>query len=123
MNLLGKGAGLAITPKAIPVDEYLMATESACKVLSKGEAAALRAEVTETIQQAKVPKSNLNRNEIKAMKELKNDEDIIILPADKGKCLVVMDRKDYNGKMEEKLRDATTYKRIEENPTSEIHTN
>ena len=53
-------------------------------------------------------------------KKSKNDEKVMILPADKGKCLVVMDREDYINKMEEKLKDETTYKRIEEDPTSKI---
>ena len=44
----------------------------------------------------------------------------MVLPADKGKCLVVMDREEYIRKMEEKLKDETTYKRIERDPTNEI---
>ena len=44
----------------------------------------------------------------------------MILPADKGKCLVVMDKEEYIEKMEEKLRDETTYQRIEKDPTNDI---
>ena len=42
--------------------------------------------------------------------------------ADKGKCLVVMDTEEYIKKMEEKLSDETTYKRIEKDQTYEIKT-
>ena len=41
----------------------------------------------------------------------------MILPADKGKYLVVMNREEYINKMEEKLSDETTYKRIKKDPT------
>ena len=71
-------------------------------------------------EKAKVPKSNLSADEWKALKSLKDDKNIMILPADKGKCLVVMDREEYINKMEEKLKDETTYKRIEKDPTGEI---
>ena len=56
------------------------------------------------------------------MKKLREDKDIVVLPADKGKCLVVMDTEEYIKKMEEKLSDETTYKRIEKDPTEEIKT-
>ena len=42
-----------------------------------------------------------------AIKELKKDNIIIILPADKGNATVVMDREEYNYKM----RDLTTLPR------------
>ena len=45
--------------------------------------------------QIKVPKSNLTAEEWRAMKSLREDKDIVILPADKGKCLVVMDTKEH----------------------------
>ena len=76
--------------------------------------------IIEELKKAEVPPSNLTAREWKALNTLKKDEEIMILPADKGKCLVVMDRKDYISKMEEKLKDETTYKRIEKDPTEEI---
>ena len=33
------------------------------------------------------------------MKELAKDDDIVVLPADKGRGTVVMDRSDYSAKM------------------------
>ena len=44
----------------------------------------------------------------------------MVLPADKGKCLVVMDQEEYINKMEEKLKDRTTYEPIKKDPTNEI---
>ena len=90
--------------------------------MEKGEAISLRAEIVEELGKAKISNSNLTPEEWRAMKKLKDDEDILVLPADKGKCLVVMDKEEYIRKMEEKLSDQTTYKLIEKDPTEEIKT-
>ena len=58
-----------------------------------------------------------------AMHDLRNDESIVVLPADKGKCLVVMDKQEYIQKMEDKLKDQTTYKPINEDPSEELKEN
>ena len=119
-NLLRKGGGFAVTPRELPHLDYITAIEQGCRNLAKGEAMCMRAEAIQELDKAKVPKSNLSAEEWKALKSLKEDEEIMILPADKGKCLVVMDRKDYLSKMEEKLKDETTYRPIEKDPTNEI---
>ena len=120
INLLRKGGGFAITPTELPNIDYITATEQACRNLAKGEANCLRAEMIEEMNKAKIPKSNLSKDERKAMKTLKDDKNIMILPADKGKCLVIMDRMEYLNKMEEKLSDVTTYQKIEKDPTNNI---
>ena len=51
-------------------------------------------------QSASLPSSNLTPDEQKSLKGLKTDEKIVILPADKGRVTVVMDRTDYNDKMD-----------------------
>ena len=50
-------------------------------------------------QSASLPSSKLTPDEQKALKRLKTDENIVILPADKGRVTVVMDRTDCNDKM------------------------
>ena len=118
--LLKKGADFAITPSQIPTEDYIVAAEQASKFMSKGEAAAMRAEVVEILQQAEPPKSNISKKEKQAMDELLENEEIIIVPADKGKCLVIMDRNDYEQKMHDKLQDRSTYKEIKKDPTKDI---
>ena len=49
---------------------------------------------------AKPPKSNLSRQLQKAVKNLREDRDIVILPADKGNATVILDQTDYAAKME-----------------------
>ena len=51
-------------------------------------------------QSVSLPSSNLTPDEQKALKELKTDENIVMLPADKGRVTVVMDRTDCNDKMD-----------------------
>ena len=47
----------------------------------------------------------------------------MILLADKGKCLVVMDKDEYVQKMEDKLKDESTYKRIADDPSEDLKMN
>jgi hypothetical protein len=49
------------------------------------------------------PKSNLSKEERAALKNLRNDENLVILKADKGGATVLMNLNDYNKKMNEHL--------------------
>ena len=120
-TVLSKGGNFAIAPKKVPIDEYVAATEQACVLISnKGEKAALRGEISEILSSAKPPRSNLTYNERIALRDLRSDDSIVLLPADKGKCTVVMNKAEYVEKMEEKLKDENTYKRIHAYPTLTI---
>ena len=59
-----------------------------------------KSSLTVVSQSASLPSSNLTPDELKALKGLKTDENIVILPADKGRVTVVMDRTDYNDRMD-----------------------
>ena len=52
----------------------------------------------------------VNVDEQQALKRLKNDKDIVILPADKGRVTVVMGKTDYHNKMDALFNDKQTYK-------------
>ena len=52
------------------------------------------------------------------MDTLREDKNIIILPADKGRTTVVLNRKDYITKAKELLNDSTTYQKLQEDPTA-----
>ena len=120
IKLLEKGAGFVISPKEIPINSYIIGTEMACKNLHPGVAAALRVEIMGILKTEKRTVSNITKEEKTAMKKLNEDESIIIVPADKGKCLVIMDKSDYIGKIEEKLLDQETYKQLQKDPSSMI---
>ena len=65
-------------------------------------------------------KANLRMEEFTAIKQLKADKERIILTADKGIALVVMDRSDYIRKANELLQDPSTYKTIPSDPTNKL---
>ena len=54
------------------------------------------------------------------MKELAKDDDIVILPADKRRATVVMDRNDYSAKMLAMLEDPDTYQLMANDPTTSL---
>ena len=56
------------------------------------------------------------------MKELASDEDILVLPTDKGMAMVVMDRTDYDQKMQKMLSEESMYQPVEKSPTSSLET-
>ena len=56
----------------------------------------------------------------RALSDLKKDESIVIMKADKGNCFVVMDRSDYNLKMQALLDDKKTYETVTKNPFSRV---
>ena len=109
----------SIKPRQPPVSEYVVAVEQACSRLEKGEADEIRVEVKKALKRAQCnprPSSNISKKELKALKELKEDKKRVILTADKGVSLVIMDRTEYNKKAEE-LLNTGTYKKIPEDPT------
>ena len=63
------------------------------------------------------PRPNVSREENKALKELKKDNTRVVLTADNGACLVVMDKEEYIKKAEE-LLNQETYKIILADPTN-----
>ena len=61
--------------------------------------------------------SKLSKAEQHTLKRLKNDEDIVILPADKRRVTVVMDKTVYHYKMDALVNDKQTYKELKRDPT------
>ena len=61
---------------------------------------------------------NLHHLKSQALKELKNNEDILIIPADKGRATVIMDREKYNTELFIMLKDVTVYKQLKKYPSA-----
>ena len=59
----------------------------------------------------------MTKDEQHALKQLKNDKDIVILPADKGRVTVVMDKTDYHDKMDALVNDTQTYEDLKRDLT------
>ncbi|XP_066018806.1 techylectin-5A-like [Pocillopora verrucosa] len=60
----------------------------------------IRSRIASTIQSASLHDSNLTKDEQHALKRLRNDKDIVILPVDEGRVTTVMDKTDYHDKMD-----------------------
>ena len=55
---------------------------------------------------------NIHPLEAKALKDLRSDVQIVIVSADKGRAAVVLDRLDYDGKINHLLTDEQTYQKL-----------
>lgn len=117
-KVLALGLNYAVTPKSIPT-HIIAATEATSKQLNTEMAEKLRAGVSNVLQSSKAPRSDLPSHLLKAAKDLRNDQSIVILPADKGNATVVMDRKEYVEKINGMLEDGT-YGRLKKDSTTAV---
>ena len=117
MKVLSHGPNFAVLSKFPPVGEYIASKEHACSQLKQGEVEELRGEVKTIFKKIQPPKSNTTREERKALAELRNDKNRIILTADNGVSMLVMDREEYIRKAEE-LLSHPAYKPIPNDPTT-----
>ena len=77
----------------------------------------IRSKKASTLQSASLTDCNLMKDELHALRRLRNDKDIVILPTDKGCVTVVMDKKDYSHKMDSLVNNKQTYEPLKRNPT------
>ena len=63
---------------------------------------------------------NLSPEELEALKQLRNDNTIVIKKADKGSNVVIMNRDDYIAEVERQLNDTKFYEKLDENPQEQF---
>ncbi|GJQ80564.1 hypothetical protein Trydic_g19968 [Trypoxylus dichotomus] len=114
MDRLETGVALC---EVSPVEKIVCGIENAVSILEPNIAETVRQEVCTILRSIRSPTKNLNTEEFKAVTELKRDENIIILLADRGNATVVLNTRDYKDKMQ-KLLDDPTYKPITTDPTT-----
>ena len=107
-------SGYIILKGHIPTEAIVSSVEA---VLPESAKDNIRSRVASTIQSASLSDSNLTKDERQALKRLKTDENIVILPADKGRVTVVMDKTDYYDKMDTLVNDKQTYEELTRDPT------
>ena len=118
-SVLAKGPNFAVSPKCPPNLEYITAIEAACTKLSQQDAEELRADINWVLRASHPPKPNLTKAQNLAIRELKKDRDCIVLTADKGVAMVIMDSQDYISKANN-LLSQNTYRSIQQDPTNTI---
>ena len=95
--MLSYGLKHSVTPRRIPTETVVSSVEAAFYLvieISEPAKDNIRSRIASTIQSASITDSNLTKDERQALKRLKTDEDIVILPADKGQVTVVIDKTD-----------------------------
>ena len=111
-----------MTPTSIPTHEYIIGIESACRFIGPNtpEAARVRSDCVRILRAAKPPKPNITTDERAALRSLSKDKNITILPADKGRLVVIMNTEDYKSKSLTLLGDTNTYQVLKKDPTNKF---
>ena len=78
-------------------------------------------EVVTFIQKWKKPnRHNMTKNETQLLNEIKLKTDIVVVQADKGGKIVILDKGEYINKVEEKLNDQNIYQQLKTDPTDNM---
>ena len=121
-SVLAKGPNLVVFLRHPPNLSYITVIESVCTKLGQQDAEELRADINRVLRSSHLPKPNLTKAQSQAIRELKRDRDHIVLTADKGVAMVIMDRQDYINKSNNFLNQPT-YRALSQDPTNTIKTN
>ena len=78
-----------------------------------------RHESVRIIKTTAITKNNLTKNERTALRSLKKNTQLTILPADKGNATVILNSTDYITKISTLLGDSA-YKKLDKDPTESI---
>ena len=116
-----KGLNFSITSKTLPNNHIIATKGDVVKDLEKEEADTIHAKVSLSLQNSKPPKDNLSKDECKALKELQSDTSIVILPAEKGRSTVILNREDYLEKYMDHIINGP-YQLLKKDPTTKIKT-
>ena len=78
-----------------PTRKLLWATEALAHRIDQQTAETLRLKSDGVLQNAYPPRSNLSPCQCQVLMDLRKDENIIIVPADKGRATVILNRDEY----------------------------
>ena len=115
-SVLNKGLNFATTIKRIPYLDLIASIEDAALKIPKASANEQKWKVRQALEKSKPPKPNISESERLVIKPLQGDNNIIILPTDKGNATVVMDRVEYSNKLADLIGNGG-YCKIKKDPT------
>ena len=115
--LLAHGPNFVLVPREPSTCEYIAATEKVCQQLIQGKEEELRGEIKSLLKKNHKIKPNIPRDEYQVLREMKRDNTRMVLTADKGMSMVVVDREEYTTKSEELLHQPN-YKILQTDPTN-----
>ena len=117
---LQNGLNFATTPRSIPISRIVANIETGIYNLPHSSKAPIRVSI---LKNRKPETTNNISKQLAAIRNLKQDPSIVIVPADKGRATVVMNTAEYKEKVRALLKDSSTYMKITEkrrNPTSRV---
>ncbi|XP_054723405.1 uncharacterized protein LOC129233402 [Uloborus diversus] len=98
-----RGDNFAVVPKYIPVEDIVANIEAGLHKLPKDVSEDIRREASRILQGANTPRSNIPAQERRTLKQLKSNQDIVILAADEGNVTAILNTEDYHDKIQELL--------------------
>ena len=107
-RVLAKGLNFTPAPKRIPVPQIIAAVEDGFRKVHKQGVHNARIGIIGILKRSRPPPLNLSMLEYKALRDLRKDDSIIILPSDKGRATVVLDKTEYEEKITTMLSDTNT---------------
>ena len=126
-SILQKGPKFAVSSSKVPITEYIAVTKRICDELGENttgkdctEIYQKTKEVLQHFKEKKGPTRNITRQEKEAIKTLREDSSQVVLTADKGVALVVMDKNQYVEKCMDLLNDTKTYQPCKDT-TKKLH--
>ena len=117
--LLKKGLNFTVTPANIPATDIIAKVEVAVRQLDAEQADTVRRAINGILHQVEPPEPNIPKEMRDALKSLKEDESIMVLPADKGRVDVVMDTDTYRAKMSTLIENGP-YQLLNKDPTDRL---
>lgn len=127
---LGPNFGLKYERKNLPIMHTISSIETGIRNSEHADEIRINAchEITKFLHKYKSTERTHQNSFLKKYIDetktfLKSNPGIIITKADKSNCTIVMDKTEYENKIQELLNDTQTYKIIPRNPINKVHTN
>jgi hypothetical protein len=118
-SLLQKGLNFAVNSCSTPIQDVLAGVEKAVLSLPAEMADEARQETVRIIKYSSRPRDNLRKTERAALKSLKDNVNLTILPADKRNVTVVLNTTDYKHKISSLLEEPA-YRKLTKDHTEAI---
>ena len=117
-QVLQLALNFALAPKRPPIPKIIASVEQSLRKIAPAEATHIRSKVVLVIRNHTPEPCALKSDEMRALKELRNHPDIVVLKADKGNVTVVMNKQAYDNQILDLLNDTTTYEPLRIDPTN-----
>ncbi|XP_047120504.1 uncharacterized protein LOC124803362 [Schistocerca piceifrons] len=99
ISALSKGLKFSPAPRHLSILDIISGIEQCNRNLSHNGAEDVRLTTSHILVKAKPPESNISQEERRCLRLLRENEDLVVLPADKGNATVVLNSADYHLKM------------------------